>query len=198
MELISGTEAETNSLAELRAELLEVIRSRGYEQRAEPFQLSSGQWSHDYVDAKRAVAAGRDLHLAARAIIALAASRGAEFDAVGGLTMGADAFAHAVSLTTGSRWFSVRKEPKRHGRQRLIEGAELHAGDRVLVVDDVVTTGASIGTAVDAVHDAGAQVTLATTMLDRGDATTRLMAARGVLYEPLLTFRDLGIDPIDG
>jgi orotate phosphoribosyltransferase len=187
-----------DGIADLRASLLAVIRSKGYERRTEPFQLSSGQWSHDYVDAKRAVAAGPDLVLAARAIVALAASRWAEFDAVGGLTMGADAFAHAVAVATGSRWFSVRKEAKRHGRQRLIEGAELRAGDRILVVDDVVTTGASIGKAVDAVDEAGARVVLATTLLDRGEATSRLMAGRGVPYEPLLTYRDLGIDPVDG
>ncbi len=198
MDVTPRTDPQAGSLADLRSSLLEVIRAKGYERRPEPFQLSSGQWSHDYVDAKRAVAAGDDLVLAARALVALAAERGAAFDAVGGLTMGADAFAHAVAATTGTRWFSVRKEAKRHGKQRLIEGAELRAGERVLVVDDVVTTGASIGKAVDAVAEAGGRVTLATTLLDRGEATARLMAVRGVPYEPLLTYRDLGIDPVGG
>jgi orotate phosphoribosyltransferase len=181
---------------DLRARLLQVVREKGYERRAEPFRLSSGEWSHDYVDVKRALAAGEDLELAARAVVSVATGADAAFDAIGGLTMGADALAHAVAVLSGSRWFSVRKAQKQHGRQRLIEGAGLAPGEPVLVVDDVVTTGASILQAIDAIAEVGARVTLATTVLDRGDVTGERLAARAIPYEPLLTYRDLGIEPI--
>ena len=183
-------------LQNLRAQLLVLIRDKGYERRAEPFQLSSGEWSHDYVDVKRALASGDDLAVAARAIRALAAARGARFDAIGGLTMGADALGHAVAVISGARWFSVRKEAKRHGKQRLIEGAELSPGEPVVAVDDVVTTGTSIAKAIDAIDGVGAQMVLAVAVLDRGDATAKVMADRGIPYEPLLTYRDLEIEPV--
>jgi orotate phosphoribosyltransferase len=183
-------------LRDLRGQLLVLIREKGYERRADPFQLSSGEWSHDYVDVKRALASGEELTVAARAISAIARTRGARFDAIGGLTMGADALAHAVAVVSGTRWFSVRKETKRHGKQRLIEGAELTAGEFVVVVDDVVTTGTSISKAIDAIDDVGARVALAVAVLDRGDATAKLMADRGIPYEPVLTYRDMDIDPV--
>jgi orotate phosphoribosyltransferase len=196
MEARSTVDPAAASLASLRRDLLAVIREKGYERRAEPFRLSSGEWSNDYVDAKRALAAGTDLLLAARSIVALAVERRAVYEAVGGLTMGADALAHAVALVSGARWFSVRKEAKEHGKQRSIEGAELQQGERVLVVDDVVTTGASILKAIDAIEEAGARVTLATAIVDRGDASGERLARRGIPYEALLTYRDLGIEPV--
>ncbi|HWC10252.1 MAG TPA: hypothetical protein VG455_03425, partial [Acidimicrobiales bacterium] len=86
------------SAAELRREVLEVVRRLGYVRRDQAFQLSSGGWSHDYVDGKRALAGGAELRLAAEAVVATAAERGVAFDAVGGLTMGADPLAHAVAV----------------------------------------------------------------------------------------------------
>src|SRR2546428_12784539 len=98
----------SSSLADLRARLLELVMTRGYVRRDEPFQLSSGEWSRDYIDAKRAMSSGADLRLVAEAVLALAEQRKATFDAIGGLTMGADAPAHAVSVLNGCAWFSVR------------------------------------------------------------------------------------------
>lgn len=182
--------------AGLRRQVLEVIRSQGYVRREEAFQLSSGDWSHDYVDGKRALAAGAELRLAAEAVVAQAEERGIAFDAVGGLTMGADPLGHAVAVVSGARWFSVRKEAKAHGRQKLIEGAELGPSTPVVVVEDVVTTGRSMLQALDAVEATGARVVLAVTLLDRGDAAGLALAGRGVVYAPLATYRDLGIAPI--
>jgi len=112
--------------------------------------------------------------------------------------MGADAIAHAVAVLTDKRWFSVRKEPKRHGKQKLIEGAELVAGERVLVVDDVVTTGKSISQAIDAIEKEGALVVLAISLVDRGEPSQGHLAAREIPYEPLLTSKDLGIEAVRG
>ncbi|HEX2272399.1 MAG TPA: orotate phosphoribosyltransferase [Acidimicrobiales bacterium] len=183
-------------LARLRAEVVAVLRERGWVRRAEPFQLSSGDWSHDYVDGKRALAGGAELRLAAEAVVAQAAAADAGFDAVGGLTMGADPLAHAVAVVSGARWFSVRKESKQHGRGRLVEGAELGPGTSVLLVEDVVTTGRSMLQALDAVEPTGATVVLAVALLDRGETAGPAVRARGVPYAPLATYRDLGIEPV--
>ena len=109
--------------------------------------------------------------------------------------MGADAIAHVVSLISGCDWFAVRKEAKKHGKQRLIEGADI-AGSDILLVDDIVTTGGSILKALEAVKDSGATVTFATCLIDRGEAARERLHEAGVPYEPLLTYRDLGIEPV--
>ena len=182
--------------AKLRSEVVAVVRERGWVRRAEAFQLSSGDWSHDYVDGKRALAGGAELRLAAEAVVAQAAALGIRFDAVGGLTMGADPLSHAIAVVSGARWFAVRKESKQHGRGQLVEGAELGPGTSVLLVEDVVTTGRSMLQALDAVEATGARAVLAVTLLDRGETAGPAVAARGVPYAPLGTYRDLGIDPV--
>lgn len=179
-----------------RRELLELVRAKGHERRDAPFLLASGAWSHDYVDLRRAFARGTDLHLAAEAVAAELARRAVTFDAIGGMTMGADPVAHAVALLTGCEWFSVRKAEKRHGRGRRIEGAPLGPGYRVVVVEDTTTTGASLVEALNEVLAAGALVVAACTILDRGDAAARELARRSIPYHPLLTYRDLGIPPV--
>jgi orotate phosphoribosyltransferase len=163
-----------------------------------PFRLSSGEFSSDYIDGKRALAAGPDLTLAARCIMALADRQGVSFEAVGGLTMGADPLACAVAILSSNEWFSVRKAPKAHGEQRLIEGAVLREGMPVLLVDDVVTTGGSILKALDAIEGVGARVVLAVTLVDRGDTARVRLEQRGVRYQPVLTYEDLDIAPING
>jgi orotate phosphoribosyltransferase len=179
-----------------RLELLALVRARGHERRDTPFLLASGAWSHDYVDLRRALARGPDLRLAAEVVAAQLARQGAVFDAIGGMTMGADPLAHAVALLAGCEWFSVRKAEKRHGLGRRLEGAPLGPGYRVVVVEDTTTTGASLMEAVDEVLATGAVVTAACTILDRGDAAARELARRGIPYHALLTYRDLGIPPV--
>jgi len=177
----------------VRSSLAELVLRTGYERRDEPFQLTSGGWSHDYVDGKHAVALGADLRQASQAVID---SIGETFDAVGGPTMGADALAHGVALLSGSGWFSVRKEPKGHGRGAWIEGIRLGPGDRVVVVEDVVSTGASLLRAVDRIRDLGADVVAATALLDRSPAVEPRFAEAGIRWAPLLTWADLGIEPL--
>lgn len=196
--MATGTRSvSARSLHQLRSELARVILDHGYERREEPFQLSSGGTSHDYIDAKRAIAKGSRFGLVAEAIQALAASHGVSFDAAGGMTMGADPIGVAVAMLMDVEWFSVRKTAKGHGRQRRIEGKEFSPGTTVLLVDDVITSGRSILDALDVLQqEAEAEVVLATTLVDRGDDARQAFAGRGVLYEPLLTYRDLGIEPV--
>ena len=174
----------------------DLIRTRGYEHRTEPFKLASGQLSHDYIDGKYAVDTGARLTIVSRAVADLAAMNGIEFDAVGGLTMGADPLAHGVAIVTDKAWFSVRKEQKQRGREQWIEGTRLTAGTRVLLVDDVISTGGSTALAFDRATEAGAVVTGIFPMVDRGEAAARLFAQRNVPYIALVTYRDLGIEPI--
>ncbi|MCK0176153.1 orotate phosphoribosyltransferase [Mycolicibacterium sp. F2034L] len=174
----------------------DLIRTRGYEHRTEPFRLASGQLSHDYIDGKHAIDNGERLTTVARAMADVAARNGIEFDAVGGLTMGADSIAIGIAMVTGAAWFSVRKEQKQRGREQWIEGTRIEPGMRVLLVDDVISTGGSTAIAFDRVVAAGAVVTGVIPMVDRGDVAAELFAGRGVKFAALVTYRDLGIEPV--
>jgi orotate phosphoribosyltransferase len=112
--------------------------------------------------------------------------------------MGADALAHGVALLSGCEWFSVRKKPKPYGREQWIEGARLRAEARVLLVDDVVTTGGSIVEAYERVVAVNAHVVGVIPMVDRGNAAALRFAELGVPYAPLVTYHDLGIEPVGG
>ncbi|MCZ7627895.1 MAG: phosphoribosyltransferase family protein [Microthrixaceae bacterium] len=126
------------------------------------------------------------------------ADAGIGFDAVGGLTLGADQFSHGVAacLDDDHEWFVVRKKPKGRGTDQLVEGAVLGPGTRVLLVDDVVTTGGSIRQAYRHVVDTGAVVVAAVTLVDRGEVAASFFAAEEVVYRPVFTYRDLGIEPV--
>ena len=176
-----------------RRSLAELVRATGYERREEPFQLTSGGWSHDYVDGKFAVASGGALKQVSEAAVE---AIGQDFDAVGGPTMGADALAHGMAIVTGASWFSVRKEPKGHGRRAWVEGARLEPGDRVVIVEDVVSTGGSLLRAVDKVVELGVEVVAATALLDRSPQVAKRFAAAGIQWVPLLTWEDLEIEPL--
>jgi orotate phosphoribosyltransferase len=176
-----------------RKEIADLVRRYGYEYREEPFRLTSGGWSHDYVDGKHAVARGDALRLVCQAVIDLVEE---PFDAVGGPTMGADALAHGVALLSGAGWFSVRKEPKGHGRHSWVEGTRIGTGDRVLMVEDVSSTGASLLRAVDQIGELGVTVVAASGLLDRGPEVARRFAARSIPWLPLVTWEDIGIAPL--
>jgi orotate phosphoribosyltransferase len=186
---------EPTEMAQWREQLVDVVRTRGYERRDEPFTLASGRLSHDFVDGKRALAAGADLALACRYVAAAAAAAGVTFDAAGGLTMGADQFAHGLAVVCGCDWFVVRKEPKGRGTDKLLEGADI-SGRRVLVCEDAVSTGGSLLKAIDTAVAHDASVVGAMTLVDRGDAFAPVMAERGIWYLAVMDHRDLGIEPI--
>ena len=188
----------TDDLSRDRERLLGVVRERGLIQFDEPRQLSSGEMSRDFIDAKRALSRGADLRLSARVIVASVAAAGIEWDAVGGLTMGADHFAHGIAahLADDHEWFVVRKQPKGRGTNQVVEGAVLGEGTRVLLVDDIVTTGGSIQKAHEQVVATGATVVAAVTVVDRSDIATAYFAESGVPYLPVFTYHDLGIVPV--
>lgn len=175
---------------------MEIVREHGYQRFDEPLQLASGEYSHDFIDAKRALAQGEHLLLACRALSDLFTFSGQHYDAVGGLTLGADQFAHGIAVASKKQWFVIRKAAKGRGTNQRIEGAELGPGVRCLVVDDVVTTGKSILEACEIVESTGASVVMAVTLVDRGEAATERFADRGTQYRSLITYTDLDIDPV--
>jgi orotate phosphoribosyltransferase len=177
-------------------DIVQLIRDQAYLRLPEPVQLASGEMSEHFVDVKKGLARGRDLRVVCEAIAAVAAERGIDFDTVGGLTMGADQFAHGVAIVADREWFVIRKEPKGRGTNKLVEGSALGEGVRALLVEDAVSTGGSIQKAYQAVLDQGADVVLAVTVVDRGERCAPWFAERGVPYEALVTYEDLGIPPI--
>ena len=157
------------------------------------FILSSGRHASSYVDLRRVLLDGRLAPLAGRVL--LNATADLAFEAVGGLTLGADPVACAMMHAAASRGtpldaFVVRKAEKTHGTQRRIEGPDV-AGRRVLAVEDTSTTGASVLTAVDALQEAGAEVVGVAVLVERG-ARPRVLD-RGLPYRAVYELAELGL-----
>jgi orotate phosphoribosyltransferase len=120
-----------------------------------------------------------------------------EYDAVGGLTLGADPVATAMLHAAASRGrtldaFVVRKSEKRHGLQRRIEGPDV-AGRRVLAVEDTSTTGGSVLEAVSALREAGADLVAVAVIVDRDTGAREAIEAEGLPYRFAVSALDLGL-----
>lgn len=157
--------------------------------------LSSGREADYYVDLRRITLSGLAAPLVGRQLLELTADL--DYDAVGGLTMGADPIAAAMlhaAAAEGRRLdaFVVRKEAKAHGLQRRVEGPDI-AGRRVLVVEDTTTTGGSPLTALAAVREAGATPVAVATIADRDTGAGEKIEAEGVPYRFLYSLQDLGL-----
>ncbi|MBC6794638.1 orotate phosphoribosyltransferase [Corynebacterium sp. c9Ua_112] len=181
-------EAKKQRLAELVKELA-VVHGR--------VTLSSGKEADYYVDLRRATLHHEASPLIGELLRELTADW--NYDHVGGLTLGADpvatAIMHAGSAGAAGRdidAFVVRKEAKKHGMQRRIEGPDIE-GKRVLIVEDTTTTGNSPLTAVAAAREAGATVVGVATVVDRATGAKDVIEAEGVEYRSLLGLSDLGL-----
>jgi orotate phosphoribosyltransferase len=157
--------------------------------------LSSGREADYYVDLRRITLSGRAAPLVGQVMLDLTAEL--EFDAVGGLTMGADPVATAMLHVAAARRrrldaFVVRKEAKAHGLQRRVEGPDI-AGRRVLVVEDTSTTGGSPLTALAAVREAGATPVGVAVIADRATGAAEKIEAEGVPYRFAYSLADLGL-----
>jgi orotate phosphoribosyltransferase len=178
---------------EVRNQLLALVR-RDAVVRGE-VTLSSGRTADWYLDLRRITLSGAAAPLVGQVILALTADL--EFDAVGGLTMGADPVAAAMLHAAANHGrvldaFVVRKEAKAHGLQRRIEGPEVE-GRRCLVVEDTSTTGGSPMTAAKAVQEAGGTVVAVATIADRDTGADRIFAEAGLDYRYAYSLADLGI-----
>lgn len=126
--------------------LLAALYEDAYKVLPNKILLSSGEYSNEYIDCRKALSNPETLKNAA---IGITRSLHKDVKAIGGLTFGADPLSIATSLQANINWFSIRKQAKTHGTQNLIEG-DVRPGDKVAIVDDVLTTGGSLEQAIEA------------------------------------------------
>ncbi|HEX9755096.1 MAG TPA: orotate phosphoribosyltransferase [Gemmatimonadales bacterium] len=179
-----------------RERLLRLLKTRSV-QRGD-FILSSGGRSSFYIDARLTTMSAEGLLLVGRVGLEAIRARGWKPAAVGGLTLGADPVAYAIAAASVSSpplvdAFSVRKEPKGHGAQRRIEG-NLPGGGPVVVVEDVITTGASTISAIEAVEAEGAVVLGVLAVVDR-EERGREAVERKCSVVVITTISELGLRP---
>jgi orotate phosphoribosyltransferase len=160
-----------------------------------PVMLSSGLPADYYVDLRRVTLHGLAAPLVGQVMLGLVADL--EFDAVGGLTMGADPVATSMlhaAAAQGDRLdaFVVRKQGKDHGLKRQIEGSDVR-GRRVLAVEDTSTTGGSVLSAVDALRAAGADVVAVAQIVDRGTGAAQRVRDAGLEYRFVFGKDELGL-----
>lgn len=157
--------------------------------------LASGKEADYYVDMRRVTLDGEAAPIVGAVMREL--TKDLDFDAVGGLTLGADPVATSMlhsAAADGARLdaFVVRKEAKQHGLQRRIEGTDV-AGRKVLVVEDTSTTGGSALTAVEAVREAGGEVVAVAVVVDRNTGAAERVAEAGIEYRYAVGIDDLGL-----
>ena len=161
------------------------------------FVLASGQRSSYYIDCRLTTMSAEGLRLIGEAGLATVRRRGWKASSIGGLTMGADPVAYAISAASfGSAEqmdaFSVRKDVKQHGMRRQIEG-NFHSGDPVIVVEDVITSGGSALQAIEAVVSAGGRVLGVLAVVDREQGGAGRIEAAGHEVVSLTTSKALGL-----
>jgi len=185
-----------SDVAALRRRLRDLIVERALQ--FGEFKLASGQTSNYYIDGKQITLSGEGLYCLAR--VMLDQLEGEDLDAVGGMTIGADPMAAAISVLgiySGMKLdaFLVRKERKERGTQERVEGP-LSPGQRVVILEDVITTGGSTLAAIKAVEEErDAEVVRVIAMVDRLQGGRENLAAAGYELTALFTIEDLGVEP---
>jgi orotate phosphoribosyltransferase len=173
---------------EIRSELINIVKGEAL--ALGEFTLTSGKKSHFYLDIKKAIAEPQNLSLIAR-LITLRHVGGV--DVVAGPELGAIPIVASVSLRSGLPFVMIRKGERAHGTGKPIEG-DLKSGDKVLLIDDVATSGGSLVKSIEAIEETGAEVTLVTCVVDRLEGASELLRSEaGVELSPLLTIKDLGL-----
>lgn len=184
----------TPTVAEDTAQLIEQIKALAIVRGT--VTLSSGRTADYYVDMRRVTLDGGVAPIIGRVMRGLVADW--DFEAAGGLTLGADPVATAMmhaAAAAGARLdaFVVRNEGKTHGLQQLIEGPAVK-GRRVLAVEDTSTTGASVLTAVAALREAEAQVIGVAVIVDRNTGAKEAVERAGLPYRAAISAHDLGLE----
>ena len=176
-----------------RERLVALLLERSF--RVGDFVLSSGARSRFYIDCRTTTTHAEGQAVVGRLGLAALRDAGLRPDAIGGLTMGADPVAYAIAHAS---WladdpvnaFTVRKEPKAHGTGKRVEGC-FQSGDRVVVVEDVITTGGSALKAIEAVEAEGGQVIAVLSLVDREEGGREAIEARGYPVHALVGVGEL-------
>jgi len=177
--------------------LIELVRGRAL--KFGDFTLASGKTATYYLDGKQVTLDSFGAKLIAEGILDLLADHLPLPRAVGGMSIGADPITAAVITMAGVRGipllgFMVRKEAKGHGTNRFIEGP-VSAGDTVVIVEDVVTTGGSSLEAIARCEEFGLRVARVVAIIDRCEGGSEAFTQRGYSFASLLSIRDFGIAP---
>ncbi len=164
------------------------------------FTLASGKKSSYYLDGKQISLHSTGLRLVSQGLLELLAD--VDFAAIGGMTIGADPIVGGVLVAAAEQGrsldgFLVRKEPKGHGTQRYIEGP-VTPGTKVVVIDDVVTTGGSALQAAERVIEFGCEVVCVVGIIDRKEGGAANFASKKIPFRSLLSIEDFGIAPPAG
>ena len=176
----------------LRTDLLKLLKEKAVIRGQRT--LVSGKKSDYYIDGKQVTLDPNGILLTGKVILNML--HGIGVDAVGGPTLGADPMAAAVVLLSSQtghplKAFIVRKEAKKHGMQKMIEGPALQEGTRVVMLEDVVTTGGSVLSAIKEVEKLGARVVKVICLVDRNEDARETLAAYN--YSPIFSLSDLGL-----
>lgn len=168
-----------------RQELLEMLARESF--RLGEFKLSSGGTSDYYIDCRTTTLDARGAQLTGEVFLEEIREQGWEADAIGGLTLGADPVVVAVAVTSGTmHGFLVRKSEKQHGTGQRIEGFRKN-GARVVIVDDVCTTGASTAEAIEAARDFGFEVVGVMCLVERQEAHGRPSVEKAAAPAPFIS-----------
>ncbi|MFZ0892202.1 MAG: orotate phosphoribosyltransferase [Thermoplasmata archaeon] len=173
-----GTEEEVSTLARL------LLQSGAV--KFGSFTLASGKHSDFYIDVKRAWTNPKDLALIADSF----ADRVGNVDRLAGMELGAVPLVVATALRTGHSYVIIRKVAKEHGTRQRYEG-EIPPGGKVLLIEDVSTTGGSAATSIEILRSAGAVVDRALVVVDREEGAAERLQTLGVRLEPLITLTQL-------
>ncbi len=188
----------------MHEQLMELIREKSL--KFGDFTLASGKKATYYLDGKQVTLDSLGAKLIGQGILdvirnekAFLTEEGELPDAVGGMSIGADPITAATIIMAAIngiplRGFMVRKQSKGHGTNQYLEGP-VKAGDRVIIVEDVVTTGGSSLEAIQRVEDAGLKVVGVVAIIDRMEGGAEAFAEKGYTFRSLLTIKDFGIAP---
>lgn len=185
---------ETSSAAELKRQLLGLLKKEAFKKGK--FILSSGKESNFYLDGRIITMTPEGAYLVASIMMDMIKADGA--DALGGPTLGADPIVGAVAVLSHLnkvplKTFIVRKAAKEHGTQRQIEGPALKQDDRVVLVDDVATTGKSLVEAKQVLDGMKIKVVKAIVIVDRNEGAKENLDSAGLKLESIFTLSDLGV-----
>lgn len=178
-----------------KPQLLDLFRERAL--KFGDFTLASGRKAKYYLDGKQITLHSTGLRLVAQGLLDLLEN--VDFQAIGGMSIGADPIVGAVLAVAAERGrdlcgFMVRKEAKGHGTGKFVEGP-VQPGSKVVIIDDVVTTGGSSLLAIDRIQEFGCQVVQVVAIIDRMEGGAANFAARELPFSSLLNITDFGLTP---
>jgi orotate phosphoribosyltransferase len=182
------------TLPEMKRRLAEIIMTKSFQYRDNPpFTLASGRTSNYYFNCKPTTLDPEGMNLIGAIIFEMLAA--VDISAAGGLTLGADPIANALSLISYQRGkpiksFIIRKDVKGHGTKSAVEG-DVRAGEKVVIIDDVITTGASTLTAIERAREAGLIIERVITLVDREEGGRENILRQVACVEAVFTRSDI-------